>query len=54
MTLIHFFVDGEDETKTNVSGKHDDHQDAQDNYDQLAIYEIQNQRKQVKKKATDH
>ena len=38
-------VTNKDETQTNVSGKHDDNEDQQDNYNKLAIYEIENQRK---------
>ena len=48
-----------DETKdgraSNISkGDHNDTEEAQDNYQKLAIYEIENQRKNVKKKASDY
>lgn len=48
-----------DETKdgraSNISkGGQDDTEEAQDNYQKLAIYEIENQRKTVKKKAADY
>ena len=38
-------VTNKDENQTNVSGKHDDNEDQLDNYNKLAIYEIENQRK---------
>ena len=54
MRPISGVTNAHDETKTNVSGKPDDHHETQDNYDQLALYEITNQRKAVKKKAMDY
>ena len=48
-----------DETRdgraSNISkGEHGDTEEAQENYQKLAVYELENQRKTVKKKAADY
>jgi len=43
----------QDGKKSNVSGAQDDGEEAQENYNRLAHYELEIQRKTIKKKADD-